>query len=226
MRFVAPVRLPPYGAARLAAQAFTPALPFCASFHRRLGEGVGRHAGTCVEHVHRRVRLRARSARLERSDRPGEARIVHELPVRNHLRVPHPALTGAAGRSLTPGLVLRRHSAYLSRVSETVDIDLSPSAAARVAAIAARQGKAPILRLAVEGGGCAGFQYRFGLADEIAGDDLAVARDGVTLVVDEVSLDLVRGSTVDFVESLGGAAFQVTNPNAASGCGCGTSFSV
>jgi len=107
-----------------------------------------------------------------------------------------------------------------------VDIDLSPSAAARVAAIAARQGKSPILRLSVEGGGCAGFQYRFGLADEIEGDDLAVARDGVTLVVDEVSLDLVRGSTVDFVESLGGAAFQVTNPNAASGCGCGTSFSV
>jgi iron-sulfur cluster insertion protein len=121
---------------------------------------------------------------------------------------------------------LRRLSAYLSRVTETVDIRLSESAAARVAAIAARQGKAPILRLSVEGGGCAGFQYRFGLADEVAGDDLAVARDGVTLVVDEVSLDLVRGSTVDFVEHLGGAAFQVTNPNAASGCGCGTSFSV
>ena len=106
------------------------------------------------------------------------------------------------------------------------DISLSPSAAARVAAIAARQGKAPILRLSVEGGGCAGFQYRFGLADEIEADDLAVDQDGVTLVVDQVSLDLVRGSMVDFVESLGGAAFQVTNPNAASGCGCGTSFSV
>lgn len=111
-------------------------------------------------------------------------------------------------------------------MTEADDISLSPSAAARVAAIAARQGKAPILRLSVEGGGCAGFQYRFGLADEIAADDLAVARDGVTLVVDEISLDLVRGSVVDFVESLGGAAFQVTNPNAASGCGCGTSFSV
>ena len=111
-------------------------------------------------------------------------------------------------------------------MAETTDISLSPSAAARVAAIAARQGKAPILRLSVEGGGCAGFQYRFGLADEIDGDDLAVATDGVTLVVDEVSLDLVRGSTVDFVESLGGAAFQVTNPQAASGCGCGTSFSI
>jgi iron-sulfur cluster assembly accessory protein len=109
---------------------------------------------------------------------------------------------------------------------DLTDISLSPSAAARVAAIATRQGKAPILRLSVEGGGCAGFQYRFGLADEIEADDLAVDRDGVTLVVDQVSLDLVRGSMVDFVESLGGAAFQVTNPNAASGCGCGTSFSV
>lgn len=106
------------------------------------------------------------------------------------------------------------------------DIALSPGAAARVAAIAARQGKPAILRLSVEGGGCAGFQYRFGLADAAEADDLTTATDGVTLVVDPMSLDLVRGSTVDFVESLGGAAFQVTNPNAASGCGCGTSFSV
>lgn len=106
------------------------------------------------------------------------------------------------------------------------DISLSASAAARVAAIAERQGKPAILRLSVEGGGCAGFQYRFGLADDIAPDDVTVVTDGVTLVVDDVSLDLVRGSVVDFVENLGGAAFQVTNPNAASGCGCGTSFSV
>jgi iron-sulfur cluster insertion protein len=106
------------------------------------------------------------------------------------------------------------------------DIALSPSAAARVAAIAARQGKPAILRLSVEGGGCAGFQYRFGLADEADAEDEQAQQDGVTLVVDPVSLDLVRGATVDFVESLGGAAFQVTNPNAASGCGCGTSFSI
>ena len=106
------------------------------------------------------------------------------------------------------------------------DIALTPSAAARVAAIAQRQGKPAILRLSVEGGGCAGFQYKFGLADTVAGDDATAVQDGVTLVVDEISLDLVRGSAVDYVESLGGAAFQVTNPNAASGCGCGTSFSV
>lgn len=106
------------------------------------------------------------------------------------------------------------------------DITLTPSAAARVATIAAKQGKPAILRLAVDGGGCAGFQYRFGLADQVEVDDTTAEQDGVTLVVDEISLDLVRGSAVDFVQSLGGSAFQVTNPNAASGCGCGTSFSI
>jgi len=105
-------------------------------------------------------------------------------------------------------------------------IDLSPAAAKRVAAIAERQGKPAILRLSVDGGGCAGFQYIFDLAEGVGGEDVSAVRDGVTLVVDPVSLDLVRGATVDFVESLGGAAFRVTNPNAASGCGCGTSFSV
>lgn len=105
-------------------------------------------------------------------------------------------------------------------------VTLSPSAAARVATIALRQGKPAIFRLSVDGGGCAGFTYRFGLADQIEGEDVTSERDGVTLVVDPISLDLVRGSTVDFVENLGGASFQVTNPNAASGCGCGTSFSI
>lgn len=103
---------------------------------------------------------------------------------------------------------------------------LSPSAASRVAAIAAKQGKPAILRLSVEGGGCSGFQYKFGLAEAAEADDLAVERDGVTLVVDSVSLDLVAGSVVDYVESLGGAAFKVENPQAASGCGCGSSFAI
>ncbi len=106
------------------------------------------------------------------------------------------------------------------------DVTLSAAAAARVAAIAERQAKPAILRLSVEGGGCSGFQYRFGLADSVDADDSVAETDGVTLVVDSVSIDLVRGSEVDFVESLGGAAFRVTNPQAASGCGCGTSFAV
>jgi len=103
---------------------------------------------------------------------------------------------------------------------------LSPSAAARVALIAAKQGKPAILRLAVEGGGCSGFQYKFGLADAPEADDLVIERDGVQLLVDAMSLDLVAGSVVDYVESLGGAAFKVENPQAASGCGCGSSFSI
>lgn len=107
-----------------------------------------------------------------------------------------------------------------------MDIDLTPSAAARIALIAQKTGKPAILRLAIDGGGCAGFQYKFELADAPTDDDVVTRRDGVTLVVDPMSLDLVRGGSVDYVESLGGAAFRVTNPNAASGCGCGTSFSV
>lgn len=105
-------------------------------------------------------------------------------------------------------------------------IALTPSAAARVAAIAAKQAKPPILRLSVEGGGCSGFQYRFGLADAADSDDTIAETDGVQLVVDSMSLDLVRGAQVDFVESLGGAAFKVSNPQAAAGCGCGSSFAI
>ena len=106
------------------------------------------------------------------------------------------------------------------------DVELTPSAAARVAAIASKQGKPAILRLSVDGGGCAGFQYKFGLADTVESDDTIAEQDGVRLVVDSISLDLVRGSAVDFIENMGGASFRVTNPNAASGCGCGTSFSI
>ena len=105
-------------------------------------------------------------------------------------------------------------------------ITLTTSAAKRVAAIASRQSKPAILRLSVDGGGCAGFTYKFDLAEAPDADDMVAETDGVRLVVDAVSLDLLRGSAVDFVEDLGGASFKVTNPNAASGCGCGSSFSV
>jgi iron-sulfur cluster assembly accessory protein len=105
-------------------------------------------------------------------------------------------------------------------------LTLTPQAARRVASIAERQSKPAILRLSVEGGGCSGFQYRFDLADAPDSDDLVSETAGVRLVVDPVSLGLVAGSTVDFVESLGGAAFRVENPNASAGCGCGSSFGV
>ena len=82
------------------------------------------------------------------------------------------------------------------------------------------------LRLAVSGGGCSGFQYGFSFDQSRKADDLAFERDGVTLIIDEVSLDLVKGAEIDFVEDMMGASFQVKNPNAASSCGCGNSFSI
>jgi len=105
-------------------------------------------------------------------------------------------------------------------------LTLTEAAAKRVAWIADKQSKPAILRLSVEGGGCSGFQYKFDLSDGAEGDDAISETGGVKLVVDPVSLDLVGGSVVDFVESLGGAAFRVENPNAAAGCGCGSSFGI
>ena len=103
---------------------------------------------------------------------------------------------------------------------------LTPAAADRVGQIAQKQGRPAILRLSVEGGGCSGFQYRFDLADQPDAEDSVSETGEVRLVVDPMSLELVAGCTVDFVESLGGAAFRVDNPNAAAGCGCGSSFGV
>lgn len=105
-------------------------------------------------------------------------------------------------------------------------LTLTPAAAKRVAWIANKQSRPAILRLSVEGGGCSGFQYKFDLADAPDGEDAVSETDGVRLVVDPVSFDLVAGSVVDFVESLGGAAFRVENPQAAAGCGCGSSFGI
>lgn len=130
----------------------------------------------------------------------------------------NPALYGS-------GVEVWLHNPYLMPMSEPV-ISLAPSAAARVATIAAKQDKPAILRLSVEGGGCSGFQYKFGLADAPEADDIIAETEGVKLLVDSVSLGLLEGSVVEYVESLGGAAFRVSNPQAASGCGCGSSFAI
>lgn len=134
------------------------------------------------------------------------------------------ASRSAARRRRSAKLAAGAARPYLEFVTET-PIQLTSAAASRVAFIAEKQGKPPVLRLSVDGGGCAGFSYKFALG-EVAADDARTVNDGVTLVVDPVSLDLVRGSAVDYVEDMGGSAFKVTNPNAASGCGCGSSFSI
>ena len=85
---------------------------------------------------------------------------------------------------------------------------------------------AAALRISVKGGGCSGFQYAFDVEKERAGDDLVVTRDGASVIVDPVSLEMIRGSELDFVDDLMGQAFKVKNPNAVASCGCGVSFSV
>jgi iron-sulfur cluster insertion protein len=106
-------------------------------------------------------------------------------------------------------------------------VALSQSAARRVAELRRAEGdEALMLRITVSGGGCSGFQYGFSFDRDRAADDHVFERDGVRLVVDDVSLDLLAGSEVDFVEDLMGASFQIRNPNATSSCGCGASFAV
>ncbi|MBX3484001.1 iron-sulfur cluster assembly accessory protein [Phenylobacterium sp.] len=108
----------------------------------------------------------------------------------------------------------------------TSDVTLSPAAAGRILSIGAREGRPMMLRVAVEGGGCSGFQYQMDLVDEAGPDDLRVERDGATALVDVISLALLKGSEIDFVDELAGAEFRVRNPNAKSSCGCGVSFSI
>jgi iron-sulfur cluster assembly accessory protein len=106
------------------------------------------------------------------------------------------------------------------------ELTLSPSAAQRIHAIGKAEGKALMLRVAVEGGGCSGFQYQFDLVEDENPDDFKVERDGAAALVDEMSLVLLKGSEIDFVDELAGAEFRVRNPNAKSSCGCGVSFSI
>jgi iron-sulfur cluster insertion protein len=106
-------------------------------------------------------------------------------------------------------------------------LNLTESAARRIAELRrAERNDALMLRIAVSGGGCSGFQYGFSFDDKVNGDDLTFRRDDVTVVVDDTSLDLLAGAEIDYVEELIGASFQVKNPNASSSCGCGTSFAL
>ena len=110
-------------------------------------------------------------------------------------------------------------------MSETA-VTVSDRAARRIAQIVAGEPATPMLRVSVEGGGCSGFQYRFDLVAERAADDLVIEKGGARVLVDPVSLGLLTGSEIDYVDDLMGATFRVNNPNATASCGCGTSFAV
>ena len=103
---------------------------------------------------------------------------------------------------------------------------VTESAAKRIAFLASKEAKPVMMRVAVLGGGCSGFQYNFSFDEQKNADDLLIERDGAAGVVDATSLELLKGSELDYVEEMVGSAFQVKNPNATSSCGCGNSFSV
>jgi iron-sulfur cluster assembly accessory protein len=103
---------------------------------------------------------------------------------------------------------------------------ITDRAANRIGKILAGEGDGAMLRVSVEGGGCSGFQYKFGVDKTKAEDDLTFVRNGITVLVDPVSVNYLAGSELDYVDDLIGASFRVNNPNATASCGCGTSFSV
>ena len=105
-------------------------------------------------------------------------------------------------------------------------ITLAESGARRLAKLSEAEGKPVLLRVAVDGGGCSGFQYRLELVDAPEADDLVVRRDGQAAVIDPVSIPFLKGSEIAFVDELAGAQFVVRNPNASSSCGCGVSFAI
>ena len=105
-------------------------------------------------------------------------------------------------------------------------ITVSERAARRIGEILKAEPPGTMLRLSVEGGGCSGFQYRFDMDRAQAADDVIVHRDGATVLIDQVSLQFLAGSEIDFVDDLIGASFRVNNPNAKASCGCGTSFAL
>lgn len=109
-------------------------------------------------------------------------------------------------------------------MNETVTV--SPRAARRIGDILKSEPPGSMLRVSVEGGGCSGFQYKFDIERARADDDLVISRDGVTVLVDSISVNYMKGAEIDFVDDLIGSSFKIKNPNATAGCGCGTSFSV
>ena len=111
---------------------------------------------------------------------------------------------------------------------DTKPFGLTESAAVQISKLLLMEGEPEkkFMRVAVEGGGCSGFQYIFKFDTERNNDDLVFEKNGVKVVVDEISLELVTGGMLDYVEELIGSYFQIANPNASSSCGCGTSFSI
>ncbi len=111
-------------------------------------------------------------------------------------------------------------------MTETLPVILTDRAARRVHTILSKESDGSALRISVRGGGCSGFSYGFDIGQDRADDDIIIARDGATVLIDAVSIEYMKGATIDFVDDLMGQSFRIENPLATSGCGCGTSFSL
>jgi iron-sulfur cluster assembly accessory protein len=123
--------------------------------------------------------------------------------------------------------IMGAHSYWLmDHQTQTGTVILTDRAARRIGEILRREPPGTMLRVSVEGGGCSGFQYKFDVERAQAADDVVIARDGATVLIDQISLGYLAGSEIDFVDDLIGAAFKINNPQATASCGCGTSFSI
>ena len=114
----------------------------------------------------------------------------------------------------------------MDSVIDKPNFGISAGAAKRIVTLTSAEGPDVMFRIAVNGGGCSGYQYDFSFDDTRTGDDLLIERDGARVLVDQVSLGFLGGAEIEFIDDLMGAHFEVKNPNAKSSCGCGTSFSV
>jgi iron-sulfur cluster assembly accessory protein len=105
-------------------------------------------------------------------------------------------------------------------------VTVSARAAERIGQILAGEPDGTFFRVSVEGGGCSGFQYKFDFDSQAGDDDIVIRRDDAAVLIDEVSLQYIQGSEIDFVDELIGQSFKIVNPNAKASCGCGTSFTL
>ncbi len=155
----------------------------------------------------------------------------HDVCQTPHILLQGGMLESGSGQQ-PPPLIDRQWTRNMSETSTTeaptseAPVIVTHSAATRVCEIMSDEPEGSMLRISVEGGGCSGFQYKYDLVQNRDADDLVLEREGATILIDQMSLQFLSGSEIDYVDDLIGAAFKINNPNATAGCGCGTSFSI